>query len=508
MDETKQKILIVDDSEMNRSLLADMLGDEFEIIEACDGIEAVSNIRRYGVDLSLVLLDIVMPRMDGLEVLAMMNSYKWIENIPVIMISSERASAYIARAYELQATDYIQRPFDATVVRRRVMNAIMLYNRQKKLAGLVEEQIFKKKKEQSLMFNILSYVIEYRNGESNTHLMHVSTITDILLQNLLKLTDKYKLSQQEIALISGAAALHDIGKIAIDEKILNKPGKLTPEEFEIIKTHSAYGAEILSSIPSYDKEPLIRMAGDICRWHHERYDGGGYPDGLKGDDIPIGAQVAGLADVYDTLTNKKSIPHDKAIDMIVKGESGVFNPLLIKTLKWVANKIQIDVHVNASIGNTRKEVARMARNEISHGELTVSKRTMELLDRERERYRFVVSMSNDIFFELYRDPTIITFSEEGAKKLGVELSVKDPANDVKIISSFGKNNIVMLLELIESATHENPLVSYECEIKIGGVLRRCRITVMTQYLHEEGSDEYEYYSTVGRIEELKEEPQI
>lgn len=505
MEENKQKILIVDDSEMNRSILADMLGDEFEIIEACDGIEAVGHIRRYGVELSLVLLDIVMPRMDGLEVLAMMNSYKWIENIPVIMISSERASAYIARAYELQATDYIQRPFDAAVVRRRVMNAIMLNNRQKKLAGLVEEQIFKKKQEQSLMLNILSYVIAYRNGESNTHLMHVSTITNILLQNLLKLTDKYKLSQNEIALISEAAALHDIGKIAIDEKILNKPGKLTPEEFEIVKTHSAYGAEILGRIPAYDKEPLIRVASDICRWHHERYDGGGYPDGLKGDDIPIGAQVAGLADVYDSLTNKKSVSHEKAVDMIVKGECGVFNPLLIKTLKWVANKIQIDIHANASIGNTRKEVARMTRDEISHGELTVSKRTMELLERERERYRFVVSMTGEIIFEVYRDPTIITFCEEGAKKLGVELSVKDPASDVKIISCFGKENIVMLLELIESATYDNPLVSFECDIKINGKSRRCRITVMTQYLHDETTDEYEYYSTVGRIEDISEE---
>lgn len=505
----KQKILIVDDSEMNRSILADILGEEFDVIEACDGFEAINTMRSYGVELSLVLLDVVMPRMDGFEVLAMMNNYKWIQDIPVIMISAENSSSYMDRAYELGATDYIQRPFDALVVRRRAINTIMLYSKQKRLIGLVEDQIYEKEKEQSLMINILSHIVEFRNGESGLHVLHIHTMTEILLQNLLKRTDKYQLSPQEISLIATASALHDIGKIGIDDKILNKPGRLTPEEFEQMKNHAAYGAEVLDKMPFYKNEPLVRIAREICRWHHERYDGRGYPDGLKGDEIPISAQVVALADVYDALTServyKKAIPHETAIEMILNGECGAFNPVLLGVLKWVADRIQVELRVNSVGEISKQDLNRITKEVISHEELSVSKRTINLFEREREKYRFIAAMSKEIMFELYTDPVTVSFFDESAHKLGVDMIIPNPLEDEKLIACLGKENMIEFGKLIRSATHDDSIVSFECDVKMDGEPKHCRILAMTQYNLNDDTDTYEYVGTVGKIEDITEE---
>lgn len=284
-----QKILIVDDSEMNREILSEMLGGEYEIIEAENGEQAVAVLQKSSAEISLVLLDVVMPVMDGYEVLRMMNINHWIDDVPVIMISAERGTAVVDRAYELGVTDFISRPFDALIVRRRVVNTILLYAKQKKLEELVTEQIYEKEKTSRLMVAILSHIVEFRNGESGLHVLHVQNYTEIMLKHLLQITDKYDISSDDIALITNAAALHDIGKISISDEILNKPGRLTKEEFEIMKTHSAVGASMLEALPLYQNEPLIKFAYEICRWHHERYNGGGYPDGLTGEEIPISA---------------------------------------------------------------------------------------------------------------------------------------------------------------------------------------------------------------------------
>ena len=298
----KEKILIADDSAMNRAILTEMLGDGYEILEAENGRQAVS-IMQTNVDIDLLLLDIMMPEMDGFDVLAMMNKYHWIDDIPVIMISAENASSYVERAYDLGATDYISRPFDMAIVRRRVINTLMLYAKQKRLVRLVAEQVYEKEKSNSTMINILSHIVEFRNGESGLHVLHIQTATDILLRTLVRKNDKYNLNAADISLISTASALHDIGKINIPASILNKPGKLTKEEFDTMKTHTTTGAEILDKLPFQQESPLVKTAYAICRWHHERWDGRGYPDGLKGEDIPIAAQVVAMADVYDALTS-------------------------------------------------------------------------------------------------------------------------------------------------------------------------------------------------------------
>ena len=309
----RQKILIADDSEMNRSILADMLEEEFDIIEAENGLEAVSILQQCADELSLVLLDIVMPEMDGFEVLMVMNQRQWIEDVPVIMISAETRSSQIERAYKLGITDFISRPFDALIVHRRVVNTILLYTKQKKLVDLVEEQIYQKERHGNLMIEILSHIVEFRNGESGMHVRNVRTITELLLRHLVQQKNsRYSLSPMDISIISTASALHDIGKMAIDEAILNKPGRLTDEEFKIMKSHTTAGAKMLDDMVIYQNEPLVRVAHDIARWHHERYDGRGYPDGLEGDAIPISAQVVAVADVYDALTSERC--YKKAID--------------------------------------------------------------------------------------------------------------------------------------------------------------------------------------------------
>ena len=340
----RQQILIVDDSQINCEILAEILKDEYRILEAANGEECINLLKQYGTGIALLLLDINMPVMDGFEVLALMNRKHWIEDIPVIIISSENSASYVRRAYEMGASDYISRPFDVQVVHQRVSNTIKLYAKQRRLISLVTDQIREKEKNNQMMISILSQIVEFRNSESGSHVLHINIITGMLLERLMQKTDQYRLQWSDQFLITTASALHDIGKIGIDEKILNKPGKLTKEEFEIMKTHTLTGASMLKSIEMYQNEKLLQVAYQICRWHHERYDGKGYPDGLKGEEIPISAQVVAIADVYDALVGKrvykKAFSHETAIHMILNGECGAFNPLLLECLTDIQNRLK------------------------------------------------------------------------------------------------------------------------------------------------------------------------
>ena len=346
----KYKILIVDDSEMNREILSSILGDEFDILEAADGKECISVIRKYGRDIALVLLDIVMPEMDGFEVLEFMNKHEWIDDIPVIMISSEDSAASVKKAYEMGVSDYINRPFDVEVVHRRVFNTIKLYAKQRRLIALITNQVYEKEKNNRIMIEILSQIVEFRNGESGRHVLNVNIITGILLEQLTQITDKYNISWSDRLIITTAASLHDIGKIGIDDKILNKAGRLTPQEIEKMKEHTVIGASILENMELFKEEELVKTAYQICRWHHERYDGRGYPDGLKGEEIPICAQVVALADVYDALVSrrvyKKSYSHEEAMKMILGGKCGAFNPVLLQCLTEAQDKIKDSIVIN------------------------------------------------------------------------------------------------------------------------------------------------------------------
>ena len=342
--QNKSQILLVDDSNMNRMMLKEILGGDYSILEAENGQECLEKMQAEAGNIALVLLDINMPVMDGFEVLKAMNANHTIEDTPVIMISSEDSDAAIRRSYELGASDYVNRPFDARIVYRRVTNTIKLYAKQRRLVQMVSDQIRARENNTDTLVGVLSHIVEFRNGESGAHVRHIRIITERLLHRLLEISSNYSITAEQQDLIPLASALHDIGKIGIDEKILNKPGKLTPEEFKVIQTHSMLGAKMLHDLDGFAEQPLLQTAYEIARWHHERWDGRGYPDGLKGDEIPISAQLVSLADVYDALTSercyKKAFSHEKAVQMILNGECGAFNPLLLQCLTDIQDDLK------------------------------------------------------------------------------------------------------------------------------------------------------------------------
>ena len=344
-----------------------------------------------------------MPKLNGFGVLSVMNQNHWIDNVPVIMISAESDSVYVERAYQLGVTDYIGRPFDKAVIRQRVINTLMLYAKQKHLMQMVTEQVYKREKSNNLMIDILSHIVEFRNGESGLHIRHIHAAVELLLRQLVTQTDKYPLTEYDISLISTASALHDIGKINIPDSILNKPGKLTREEFEVMKTHTTIGASILKSFAFHQDEPLIRVAYDICRWHHERYDGSGYPDGLCGDEIPITAQVVALADVYDALTSKrcykKAYSQEEAIRMILNGECGRFNPLLLDCLLAVKDQLYVKLHTTPTADASRTGAEQLSDRLLHEEELPYTSAMQYQLACERIKRDFYAKQTNSMVFD-------------------------------------------------------------------------------------------------------------
>lgn len=471
----KEKILIADDSAMNRAILTEMLGDGYEILEAENGCQAVS-IMQTNVDIDLLLLDIMMPEMDGFDVLAMMNKYHWIDDIPVIMISAENASSYVERAYDLGATDYISRPFDMAIVRRRVINTLMLYAEQKRLVRLVAEQVYEKEKSNSTMINILSHIVEFRNGESGLHVLHIQTATDILLRTLVRKNDKYNLNAADISLISTASALHDIGKINIPESILNKPGKLTKEEFDTMKTHTTTGAEILDKLPFQQESPLVKTAYAICRWHHERWDGRGYPDGLKGEDIPIAAQVVAMADVYDALTSercyKKAFGHDKAMEMILNGECGQFNPLLLECLTDAGARLHAELSLASSGGSRRNylaEAQHISEVLLHEKSLPGQDHILRTLSVLRTKANFFAENARCVQFDYNEATGLVRFSPWAVEHMQVpeELHLPDEADQ----SGFAIADIDRIRTALRATTVDRPHAELSMLLPIDGELR-------------------------------------
>ena len=474
----RQTILIVDDSEMNRALLTDMLEDAFDILEAEDGVQAVEILQERSVEIDLILLDIVMPYMDGFGVLEAMSDKGWIEDIPVIMISSETSTAQAIRAFQMGVTDFIVRPFNEMIVRRRINNTILLYAKQKKLVGMVNEQIREKEQRSSLMIDILSHIVEFRNGESGLHILHVRQLTDILLECLNRNTDRYKLTKEDISTISTASALHDIGKIVIDDEILNKPGPLTDEEFAIMKTHSAIGAQMLEALTAYKDDPLVQTAFQICRWHHERYDGRGYPDGLKGDKIPVSAQVVALADVYDALTServyKKAFTHETAVKMILDGKCGAFNPLLLDCLEEASISFRARLEDPVEPANS-PALMTGAKELLNKEEATASDRTLRLLEYERMKYGFFADLTEDINFEYSIDSDMLSLTPRGAKKLGLKEIIMDPSHDEALQHLIGSDNWQQFAKQLRATTPEDPRVEFLCKFNLRSESRWQRI---------------------------------
>ena len=501
---TKQKILIADDSEMNRELLAAILEEEYDIIQVNDGVQAVDCLQRQAEEISLLLLDIVMPHMDGFEVLSYMNKEHWIDAIPVVIISSENSPIYIKRGYDLGATDFIGKPFDANMVLRRSANAILLGAKQRRMTSIVSNQIYEREKSSKLMINILSHIVEFRNGESGLHVLHIQTITEMLLRQLVqKENNRYALSKEQIRMITTASALHDIGKISIPDEILNKPGRLTAEEFAVIKGHSMAGANMLSELPLDQKEePLVKTAYEICRWHHERYDGGGYPDGLKGEEIPVSAQVVALADVYDALTSercyKDAYSHEKAIEMILAGQCGAFNPLMLECLLDISSSLKKKMGYKSKERYEQTDLSDIA-SRFHDFEMDSSEKIVQQLEFERMRYNFLAEGSRNIVFTYTISPPLLTFNQAGCKRSGITEPSISPLQSGVLKDLVEEQSLKRLIRKITQATRETPDVVSNLLLTDGK--NPCHYRCQCRVIWTDGAEKG-YTGVVGKLTDI------
>ena len=501
---TKQKILIADDSEMNRELLAAILEEEYDIIQVNDGVQAVDCLQRQAEEISLLLLDIVMPHMDGFEVLSYMNKEHWIDAIPVVIISSENSPIYIKRGYDLGATDFIGKPFDANMVLRRSANAILLGAKQRRMTSIVSNQIYEREKSSKLMINILSHIVEFRNGESGLHVLHIQTITEMLLRQLVqKENNRYALSKEQIRMITTASALHDIGKISVPDEILNKPGRLTAEEFAVIKGHSMAGANMLSELPLDQKEePLVKTAYEICRWHHERYDGGGYPDGLKGEEIPVSAQVVALADVYDALTSercyKDAYSHEKAIEMILAGQCGAFNPLMLECLLDISSSLKKKMGYKSKERYEQTDLSDIA-SRFHDFEMDSSEKIVQQLEFERMRYNFLAEGSRNIVFTYTISPPLLTFNQAGCKRSGITEPSFSPLQSGVLKDLVEEQSLKRLIRKITQATRETPDVTSNLFLTDGK--NPCHYRCQCRVIWTDGAEKG-YTGVVGKLTDI------
>ena len=466
MPKRKAKILIVDDAQINRIILCELLRNQYQILEAEDGKKALEMIKE-DKSIDLVLLDIVMPNMDGYQVLEKMKEQRYLEYLPVIIISSEGDTTSMEKAYELGATDYIRRPFESYIINRRIKNTLMLYEKQKKLVRLVEQQIQKRVNNNTTLINVLGHIVEFRNGESGLHIQHIQTITKMLLLQMGKKSHEYKLSDADILLISTASSLHDIGKISIDEKILNKPGRLTKDEFEIVKQHSLIGAEMLKTVPNYNNNDLLKHAYQICRWHHERYDGHGYPDGLVGDQIPISAQVVSIADVYDALTSercyKKAFDHDTAIKMILDGQCGQFNPILLKCLEELSLQFSKMLSKEMDSNKYYYEAQRLSNEILSEKSLPNKNYSQNVVKIMQEKIDFFRSHSgkNSIEYNAISGQLIIINEEQQ-----ILCQRDDPKFDIFNVFEVSMEDIQHIRFLLNQTSVQNNEITLQIKAKV------------------------------------------
>ncbi len=496
----RNKILIVDDSASNRAFLVNMLSEEYDIVEAGSGLEAMQQLDRNESVLSLVLLDIAMPDMDGFAVLSAMGKHGHLHRVPVIVILPENASKDLDHAYELGAMESISRPFGEITVKRRVKNVITFFAKRKDLEHMVTEQLIEQEKSNRIMVEILSQIIEFRNQEGGGHALHIQAITEALL------TDRYELSPSRIALITNASVLHDLGKITIPEDVLCKPGKLTPEEMMVMRTHSAAGAKMLERVSYFQTEELIRVARDICRWHHERYDGGGYPDGLARDEIPISAQVVALADAYDALTSPRvyrpPFTHETALSQIMDGACGAFHPLLLKCLLHTWPDLKRELRARATGDISQKELRDQTRTPVPG--VSASGRTLALLEQERTKYQFFASMSKEIQFEYFYQSDLLTLSEWGASMLGVSEAVSHPLDSEVFQNMIYPEDFSDLQARLRMAEPDHPTVSRTYQLNIHGSRKWYKIVARPLWGVAETA---EMTGIIGKVVDVHEEQQ-
>ena len=420
MPDRRQTILIVDDTAVNRSMLSDILEDEYDILEARDGLEAIDILRRREGTIALMLLDIVMPTMDGFEVLAYLGRREWSDQVPVIIISAETSPAYIRKGFELGVSDYVSRPFDPEVVSQRVRNTIALYAKQNRLKDLIADQVQEREKTNTLMVDILSTIVEFRNGESGLH----------------------------------------------------------------------FGKD----------EELVKYAREICRWHHERWDGRGYPDGLVGDQIPIAAQAVSLADVYDALVServyKEAYSHDTAVRMIRDGECGTFNPALMECFLEEAEHLHETIRIRSNAHDDLFDVGKLAREVLERSGPGLSDRTVQLLERERAKFAFASGQVEGVLFDFDAASDTVAFSGRDRARWGYP-EMMASASFMKTEGRFA-DTAARLEELARASTPSSPQVSATFEVELpNGARERCSLTCVAVW-----AEEGESFSRIGALGHL------
>ncbi|MDD3337099.1 MAG: diguanylate cyclase [Eubacteriales bacterium] len=477
-------VLIVDDSPINRAVLENILQPDYPILQAQDGLEAISQVEQHENEIAIILLDIIMPKLDGFGVLDHLKNAGVLENIPVVIISSETSAQFIKRGYTRGAIDYIQRPFDPEIVQQCVINTIMLYSKQKALRAMVDEQVREMERNNTLMIDILSNVMEIRSHESGMHITHIRALTELMMRTVSERLTEYEIQLQDIKTVADASVFHDIGKIGIPEAILNKPGKLTAQEFETIKEHTALGEQMLHRLIFGENEPLVCCARDICRWHHERWDGKGYPDGLKGDEIPISAQVAAIADVYDALTCKRvykpAYSHEQAVQMILDGECGQFNPRLMECFKDIA--VDLPAHFEALVQEHSRYVSND--DQPSHGDqmVAISQKELYRLEQEKTKYRFIASLSNEVLFEYNRSSDVLTLSESAFPQFGLATVIARISQNQSLFSSENWEVVQKIKDTAQQTIPEEPTAQLNVRILCpGGQMRWYEVTLRSMW---------------------------
>lgn len=499
MDE--RKLLIADDSELNRAILVSVLEKNFDILEAADGKEAIATLAAHEGNIAALLLDVVMPEADGFEVLEEMNRRGWIDEIPTIMISVETGGSYIDRAFQLGAADYVSRPFVPNMIRRRVINAILLHTKTRKLTGLIADHFYRRERNTDILAAILGYAVEARSGERGTHMTNVSRITGLLLHRLLERTDRCPIGPEDIETVCIASSLHDIGKLLIPEGILTKPTALTPGEFDIVKQHTRLGAKIISDLPIYQNETIIKYALEICRWHHERWNGEGYPDGLKGEDIPIAAQVVSLADAYDALTSKRcykeALSHEKSLEMIRGGECGSFNPLLLECLNDIADTLKHSAETEAAVEPPAYRWAKelIWKPDDSRQELSSARMTKQV-EQELSKRRFFSDLTEEFWFEFTRHPDAVALSAGAARRTGLPRVIVGPLSCTQLCSVVSADTIQAMRDRLLCAASDETYLEFETELTLDGHPSLCQIAIQITWASDEPG---RFSSLFGRV---------
>ncbi len=494
----KKRILIADDSQLNREMLSEMLGDSYTYAFAEDG-EHLLRLLSEGIQADILLLDMHMPRMSGMDVLKIMKAHHWTDELPVVIVSAESDLGFIRNAYRLGAIDYIRRPFDAFMVQHRVENVINVYSRNKRLVKLVESQVMQREKANNMLINILSRVMEVNNQESGDHTLRVRQITRLLLDRLVEITDRYLLSEEDIALISSVSALHDIGKIAVPKEVLNKRGALTKEEWALMKAHTVKGDEMLWEVSVDQSEKLMVLAHEICRHHHERYDGKGYPDGLKGDEIPISAQAVSIADAYDALTSdrcyKGAISHQRAVEMIQNGECGMFNPLLLRCLSEVSERLVEVLDRGESEYSYINSIQDLTDEALEQEELPVGDRMLNLAEGERAKKEFFAGQCGGIQFEydaVAQKVTSITRYNEAGEKIYL-------SNTGTYLLSL--DDWTLLKKKLRLTTRDKPMITMNALVPVDGMPRWQRVAAQSIW----SDDSESYVGIVGQFTDIHDE---